>query len=67
MKITGHKTEAIYRRYAIVNEQDQRDALQKLEAHRAAAAAVGGGAPAPRDPPWCRWRRSQAANRLKTA
>ena len=36
MKITGHKTEAIYRRYAIVNEQDLRDALHRMDAHRAA-------------------------------
>jgi integrase len=43
MKISGHKTEAIYRRYAIVNEQDQRDALQKLDAHRAAQATAAAG------------------------
>jgi hypothetical protein len=44
MKITGHKTAAIYRRYAIVNEQDLRDALQRMDAHR--AAIPGGGAAA---------------------
>jgi hypothetical protein len=32
MKMTGHKTEAIYRRYAIVNEQDLHEAAQKLAA-----------------------------------
>jgi integrase len=42
MKITGHKTEAIYRRYAIVNEQDLRDALQRMDAHRAAMAGTRG-------------------------
>ena len=30
MKLTGHKTEAIYRRYAIVSEQDLREAAHKL-------------------------------------
>ena len=30
MKITGHKTEAVYRRYAIVNEQDLHEAACKL-------------------------------------
>jgi hypothetical protein len=30
MKLTGHKTEAVYRRYAIVSEQDLRDAALKL-------------------------------------
>jgi integrase len=30
MKMTGHKTEAVYRRYAIVSEQDLHEAAQKL-------------------------------------
>lgn len=34
MKLTGHKTEAIYRRYAIVAENDLRDAGTKLAAAR---------------------------------
>src|SRR5262249_43628168 len=29
MKMTGHKTEAVYRRYAIVSEGDLRDAAKK--------------------------------------
>ena len=30
MKMTGHKTEAVYRRYAIVSEQDLHEAAAKL-------------------------------------
>ena len=37
MKLTGHKTEAIYRRYAIVAENDLREAGAKL------AASLGTG------------------------
>jgi len=32
MKLTGHKTEAVYRRYAITNEQDLREGVAKLAA-----------------------------------
>jgi hypothetical protein len=32
MKLTGHKTEAVYRRYAIVAESDLREAVTKLAA-----------------------------------
>ncbi len=32
MKLTGHKTEAVYRRYAIVSETDLREGGQKLAA-----------------------------------
>ena len=32
MKLTGHKTEAVYRRYAIVAESDLREAETKLAA-----------------------------------
>jgi integrase len=32
MKLTGHKTEAVYRRYATVAESDLRDAGAKLAA-----------------------------------
>jgi hypothetical protein len=34
MKITGHKTESVYRRYAIVSESDLADAARKLEKRR---------------------------------
>ena len=34
MAITGHKTEAVYRRYAIVAEADLNDAAKKLAALR---------------------------------
>ena len=37
MKMVGHKTEAIYRRYAIVSDADLQDAAKKL----AAASASG--------------------------
>ena len=30
MKLTGHTTESIYRRYAIVAEQDLKDGMAKL-------------------------------------
>ena len=30
MQITGHKTESVYRRYAIVSESDLREGLAKL-------------------------------------
>jgi integrase len=38
MKLTGHKTEAVYRRYAIVAESDLRDAGTKLAATLGTAA-----------------------------
>jgi len=31
MKLTGRKTEAVYRRYAIVSNTDLRDAVRRLE------------------------------------
>jgi hypothetical protein len=30
IKLTGHKTESVYRRYAIVNDADLREATQRL-------------------------------------
>jgi hypothetical protein len=30
MQITGHKTEAVYRRYDIVDSQDLREAMRKV-------------------------------------
>ena len=44
MKISGHKTESIYRRYAIVAERDIADGLRKVAAfqRRVARAASEG-------------------------
>jgi integrase len=36
MKITGHKTEAVYRRYAIADQRSLEEGLEKLAAFRAA-------------------------------
>lgn len=33
MKITGHKTASMYRRYRIINDNDQREALERMQAH----------------------------------
>ncbi len=50
MKITGHKTEAVYRRYAIVSPADLAEATRRLEQNRANSKDEGApeGAPAPR-------------------
>jgi hypothetical protein len=40
MKLTGHKTESVYRRYAIVAESDQREGVAKLAVLHAAQATV---------------------------
>lgn len=40
MSIVGHKTEAIYRRYAIVDEAMQREAAARLDAWAAAPPTV---------------------------
>jgi hypothetical protein len=36
MKITGHKTDSMFRRYAIVTTGQQREALRRAEAYRQA-------------------------------
>lgn len=35
MKISGHKTEAVYRRYAIENREQRRAALAQIDEYRA--------------------------------
>ena len=54
MKISGHKTESIYRRYAIVAERDIADGLRKVAAfqRRAARASSGGQMGDSRVPSW---------------
>lgn len=42
MKMTGHKTESVYRRYAIVSEVDLREAGAKLAAMRLAGDPLRG-------------------------
>ena len=42
MKLTGHKTEAVYRRYAIVNDADLRAAADKLAAIEPGAGTTMG-------------------------
>jgi hypothetical protein len=36
MRLTGHKTEAVYRRYAIVDETMLREGVEKLAAYQSA-------------------------------
>jgi len=38
MTITGHRTDSMFRRYAIVNEEQKREALAKTQAYLATAA-----------------------------
>src|SRR6266699_7209771 len=38
MKITGHHTDSVFRRYAIVDEEQKRQALAKTQQHLAASA-----------------------------
>jgi integrase len=41
MQVTGHKTESVYRRYAIVAEQDLREGVAKLAALHATRGTLG--------------------------
>ena len=42
MKLSGHKTESIYRRYAIVSESDLAEAVAKVAAMREGERRVAG-------------------------
>ena len=47
MKITGHRTDSMFRRYAIVNEDQKREALAKTQQYIATSVerkvvAIGG-------------------------
>ena len=67
MKLTGHKTEAVYRRYAIVSEADLSEGVAKL-------AVLHAGSPSPRASvsPWSRRSvgdrtgKARAKQRLRT-
>jgi integrase len=48
MQLTGHKTEAVYRRYAIVAEAELREGVAKLATLHAAPAAARTVLPFPR-------------------
>jgi integrase len=40
MTITGHKTISVYQRYRIANEDDRREALERMQAANTQAAAA---------------------------
>ncbi len=42
MRITGHKTDSVFRRYNVTSDDDKRDALRKLEHYRATKPSEGG-------------------------
>ena len=41
MRLLGQKTDSMWIRYSIVNEKDQREALEKTQEHRARLVAMG--------------------------
>jgi chemotaxis response regulator CheB len=49
MKLSGHKTESVYRRYAIVSESDMEAAVSKLNllGRQSQVVAVGASAGGP--------------------
>ncbi|HWN04628.1 MAG TPA: hypothetical protein VNQ72_16560 [Candidatus Dormibacteraeota bacterium] len=42
-KITGHRTESVYRRYAITSDADLCDAVSRLESRRSVVAGNPAG------------------------
>lgn len=42
MKLSGYKTESVFRRYGIISEDDLREAAQKLDAAATSRPAIRG-------------------------
>jgi len=65
MELTGHLTESVYRRYAIVSQADKRAALERTEANLAADPHNSGIFPHTDSSHPGTMRLERTANRLK--